>query len=123
MNEMPPLPTELDLIPIPVATRVNIRQKLPYSISDKFTPLPQKKKQCRRCGWIGAATAASKHWIKKHTDPTFTCTICDAAFHFKSDFIPHANAHAGIKPFECNKCKKHFARKTYLNKHQKKCKY
>ena len=50
----------------------------------------------------------------------YQCKLCDKAFKYRYEIDIHFTAvHASdSKPFECNKCKKRFTRKSSMEKHK-----
>jgi len=57
---------------------------------------------------------------QKLDDGKYECLLCGTSYANIGNIKRHMNAHAGIKPFQCDQCEKTFTRKLNLQMHVKK---
>ncbi|XP_037029913.1 zinc finger protein 2-like [Bradysia coprophila] len=60
------------------------------------------------------------HLLGKVDNVGFKCELCSKVFYRKDLFRAHSNHHLKLKPFECDRCQKRFAKKYDLLKHRDK---
>ncbi|XP_045493817.1 zinc finger protein 182-like [Colias croceus] len=80
----------------------------------------QKPFPCKSCHRKFLSEIALKNHMWSHLSPgeagkPYTCTICDKAFEFKTEFMTHIKQHNGTR--KCAMCKRSFRSEKNLNAH------
>ncbi|XP_051576958.1 zinc finger protein 586 [Myxocyprinus asiaticus] len=77
-----------------------------------------KRHLCLKCGSSFRHRKSLLRHLEWHSRGGFSCTDCDQMFFSKAALLRHSFSHAGVLPYTCLKCKRHFRLPSLYHNHE-----
>lgn len=77
--------------------------------------------QCKNCNQGFSIQQSHEIHEQNCNQLRYGCGTCDYSTINITHFVTHLRRHAGVKPFQCDHCRKRFLQKAHANLHMKRC--